>query len=94
MVRLRDRWVVVDPALVRKARKRQLGLLQPVDALAAALTGTADVDGETVEAVPGRRALAGAARPAAGRTRPRAAPARPRRQRCATTSCAGWPGST
>ncbi len=52
VVRLRDRWVVVDPALVRKARKRQLGLLQPVDALAAALTGTADVDGETVEAVP------------------------------------------
>ncbi|OII67494.1 DEAD/DEAH box helicase [Streptomyces sp. CC77] len=52
VVRLRDRWVVVDPALVRKARARQLGLLQPVDALAAALTGTADVDGETVEAVP------------------------------------------
>ncbi|MCH0543103.1 DEAD/DEAH box helicase [Streptomyces sp. MUM 203J] len=52
VVRLRDQWVVVDPALVRKARKRQLGLLEPVDALAAALTGTAQVDGETVEAVP------------------------------------------
>ncbi|CAL9390950.1 DEAD/DEAH box helicase [Streptomyces sp. enrichment culture] len=52
VVRLRDRWVVVDPALVRKARKRQLGLLEPVDALAAALTGTAEVDGETVPAVP------------------------------------------
>ncbi|MGX1883955.1 SNF2-related protein [Streptomyces sp. NPDC055287] len=52
VVRLRDQWVVVDPALVRKARKRELGLLQPVDALAAALTGSAEVDGEQVEAVP------------------------------------------
>ncbi|MDI3385207.1 DEAD/DEAH box helicase [Streptomyces sp. B-S-A8] len=52
VVRLRDRWVLVDPALVRKARKRELGLLDPVDALSVALTGTADVDGEEVEAVP------------------------------------------
>ncbi|MFD6359844.1 DEAD/DEAH box helicase [Streptomyces roseolus] len=52
VVRLRDRWVVVDPDLVRKARKRELGLLEPVDALAAALTGSAEVDGETVPAVP------------------------------------------
>ncbi|WP_236580122.1 DEAD/DEAH box helicase [Streptomyces sp. HM190] len=52
VVRLRDQWVLVDPALVRKARRRELGLLDPVDALSAALTGTADVDGETVEAVP------------------------------------------
>ncbi|MEU4500379.1 DEAD/DEAH box helicase [Streptomyces sp. NPDC024089] len=52
VVRLRDQWVVVDPALVRKARKRELGLLDPVDALAVALTGTAEVDGEQVAAVP------------------------------------------
>ncbi|MFF4247122.1 SNF2-related protein [Streptomyces sp. NPDC001822] len=52
VVRLRDQWVVVDPALVRKARKRELGLLDPVDALAVALTGTAEVDGRQVEAVP------------------------------------------
>ncbi|MGZ0237930.1 DEAD/DEAH box helicase, partial [Streptomyces sp. CPS1] len=52
VVRLRDRWVLVDPALVRKARKRELGLLDPVDALSVALTGTAEVDGETVPAVP------------------------------------------
>ncbi|CAL9389891.1 SNF2-related protein [Streptomyces sp. enrichment culture] len=52
VVRLRDRWVLVDPALVRKARKRDLGLLDPVDALSVALTGRAEVDGETVEAVP------------------------------------------
>ncbi|GHB12467.1 helicase [Streptomyces thermoviolaceus subsp. thermoviolaceus] len=52
VVRLRDRWVLVDPALVRKARARHLGLLDPVQALSVALTGTAEVDGETVEAVP------------------------------------------
>ncbi|MEV6996782.1 DEAD/DEAH box helicase [Streptomyces sp. NPDC093982] len=52
VVRLRDSWVLVDPALVRKARKRELGLLDPVDALSVALTGSADVDGEPVEAVP------------------------------------------
>ncbi|CCK26417.1 helicase [Streptomyces davaonensis JCM 4913] len=52
VVRLRDHWVLVDPALVRKARKRELGLLDPVDALSVALTGTAEVDGDTVEAVP------------------------------------------
>nr|WSY50473.1 DEAD/DEAH box helicase [Streptomyces sp. NBC_00886] len=52
VVRLRDQWVLVDPALVRKARKRELGLLDPVDALSVALTGTAEIDGERVEAVP------------------------------------------
>ncbi|WP_425471969.1 DEAD/DEAH box helicase [Streptomyces piniterrae] len=52
VVRLRDQWVLVDPALVRKARKRELGYLEPVDALAATLRGTTDVDGEQVEVVP------------------------------------------
>ncbi|WP_045864425.1 DEAD/DEAH box helicase [Streptomyces sp. WMMB 714] len=52
VVRLRGQWVLVDPALIRKARKRQLGLLAPLDALSAALSGTVEVDGETVEAVP------------------------------------------
>ncbi len=52
VVRLRDRWVLVDPALVRRARERDLGLLDPVDALAVALTGSAEADGETVDVVP------------------------------------------
>ncbi|TGA84677.1 DEAD/DEAH box helicase, partial [Streptomyces sp. MZ04] len=52
VVRLRDQWILVDPELVRKARKRDLGLLDPVDALSVALTGGAEVDGERVEAVP------------------------------------------
>ncbi|MBT2450122.1 ATP-dependent helicase [Streptomyces sp. ISL-43] len=52
VVRLRDQWVRVDPELVRKARKRELGLLDPVDALAAVLSGTTEVEGEPVAAVP------------------------------------------
>ncbi|MFZ3469545.1 SNF2-related protein [Streptomyces sp. 4.24] len=52
VVRLRDQWVRVDPELVRKARKRELGLLDPVDALAAVLSGTTEIEGEPVEAVP------------------------------------------
>ncbi|MGV9983655.1 SNF2-related protein [Streptomyces olivaceus] len=52
VVRLRDRWVLVDPVLVHRARKRDLGLLDPVDALSAALTGSAEADGETVDVVP------------------------------------------
>lgn len=92
VVRLRDQWVLVDPALVRKARKRDLGLLDPVDALSVALTGEAEVDGETVEAVPAgtlaalRDRLTAGVRPA----EPRPASTPP----SATTSSAAWPGWT
>ncbi|WXH43258.1 DEAD/DEAH box helicase [Streptomyces netropsis] len=52
VVRLRDQWVLVDPALVRKARARRLGRLDAAEALSVALTGTADIDGERTEVVP------------------------------------------
>nr|WP_234426965.1 DEAD/DEAH box helicase [Streptomyces niger] len=52
LVRLRDQWVLVDPALVRKARKRELGYLDPTEALAMTLAGETEVDGERVEVVP------------------------------------------
>lgn len=48
MVRLRDRWTLVAPDLVRKARERVLKPLTAVEALGAALTGRAHVDGEWV----------------------------------------------
>ena len=48
LVRLRDQWVLVDEALVRKARKRELKSFTAIDALAAALTGAAEADGEIV----------------------------------------------
>ncbi|WP_194923396.1 DEAD/DEAH box helicase [Catenulispora pinisilvae] len=48
LVRLRDQWVVVDDALARKARQRDLAPVGAIDALGIALTGTAEADGQTV----------------------------------------------
>ncbi|GGT33737.1 helicase [Streptomyces kurssanovii] len=49
VVRLRDEWVLIDPGEARRARESQDRKLSPVDALGAVLTGTAEVDGRTVE---------------------------------------------
>ncbi|WP_438484519.1 SNF2-related protein [Streptomyces sp. S186] len=50
LVRLRGRWVLVDPEAVRAAREREDRAVTPLDALGAALTGTAeDGDGRRVE---------------------------------------------
>ncbi len=48
LVRLRDQWVVVDPKLVARARRRRMEPLTPMEALGAALTGEVERDGETV----------------------------------------------
>jgi superfamily II DNA or RNA helicase len=44
ILRLRGQWAVVDPALARKARKRLIRTATPAQAVAAALTGVAEVD--------------------------------------------------
>ncbi|MEV8441966.1 DEAD/DEAH box helicase [Actinosynnema sp. NPDC051121] len=49
VVRLRDRWTLVDPELARRARERTLKPVTAIDALGAALTGTTRVDGVEVE---------------------------------------------
>ncbi|MER6615479.1 DEAD/DEAH box helicase [Streptomyces xantholiticus] len=49
VVRLRDEWVLVDPAEARRARESQDRKMSPVDALGAVLTGSTEVDGRTVE---------------------------------------------
>ncbi|KJK43848.1 hypothetical protein UK23_31655 [Lentzea aerocolonigenes] len=51
VVRLRDQWVLVDPALKKKARQ-QLNPITAVQAVTAALAGVAVVDGEQVEVAP------------------------------------------
>jgi hypothetical protein len=52
LVRLRGRWVRVDAAtLARLRRRRESRGLSGIDALAAALTGRLDVDGDTAEFV-------------------------------------------
>ncbi|MEJ8651621.1 DEAD/DEAH box helicase [Streptomyces sp. MS1.AVA.3] len=50
LVRLHDQWVLIDPEALRAARDRQDRKITPLDALGAALTGTAeDADGSRVE---------------------------------------------
>jgi superfamily II DNA or RNA helicase len=54
VVRLRDRWTPVSHDLARKARDRVLKPLTAVEALGAALTGLANVDGEWAPVAPSR----------------------------------------
>ncbi|MGW2813876.1 SNF2-related protein [Streptomyces sp. NPDC001415] len=49
VVRLRDQWVLVDPEEVRRARTAQDRKVTPVDALAAVLTGSTEIDGRRVD---------------------------------------------
>ena len=49
LIRLRGRWVKVDPALLDRLRRRQDRQLTGVEALTAALVGEIDVDGEMIE---------------------------------------------
>ncbi|MFD0202836.1 MULTISPECIES: DEAD/DEAH box helicase [Saccharothrix] len=49
VVRLRDRWTLVDPELARRARERTLEPVTAIDALGAALTGSTRVDGVEVQ---------------------------------------------
>ncbi|MFD4314786.1 DEAD/DEAH box helicase [Streptomyces sp. NPDC058548] len=48
LVRIRGRWVLLDPLTVARVRRREIGPLTGIDALTAALTGTVSVDGRTV----------------------------------------------
>ncbi|WP_460062178.1 DEAD/DEAH box helicase [Streptomyces sp. YKOK-I1] len=52
LVRLRDRWVLIDPEEARRARAHQDGKVTPVEALGAALAGSTEVDGQVVEVQP------------------------------------------
>ncbi|MGY0488027.1 DEAD/DEAH box helicase [Streptomyces sp. WG-D5] len=52
VVRLRDQWVLIDPAEARRARAHQDRKVSPVDALSAVLTGSAEVEGRRVEVRP------------------------------------------
>ena len=91
ILRLRGQWAVVDPGLARKARKRLIRTATPAQAVAAALSGVAEVDegadGGAAEVIVGasllrvREQLGVGRDPRAGRAAGGAA-----RRRCATTS--------
>ncbi|MGV5038793.1 SNF2-related protein [Streptomyces sp. NRAIS4] len=77
VVRLRDQWVVVDQALVRKQRGREL---TAIDALGAALTGEVEIDGTSVPVTAGgalEQLRARIAEPEAGRDAASAAAGQP-----------------
>jgi superfamily II DNA or RNA helicase len=58
VIRLRDNWMVIDPVVARRARRRKAAQrIKPVVALQSALTGTIDLDGEQVEVHPGASLL-------------------------------------
>ncbi|MFJ8948637.1 SNF2-related protein [Streptomyces sp. NPDC102381] len=52
VVRLRDQWVLIDPAEARRARSHQDRKVTPVDALSAVLTGSTEVEGRRVDVRP------------------------------------------
>ncbi|MGD1220494.1 SNF2-related protein [Streptomyces krungchingensis] len=52
LIRMRGRWLLIDPDTARRARHRDLAPLPSLDALAAALSGTLTLAGETLDVRP------------------------------------------
>ncbi len=57
IIKLRDNWVAVDSAVIKRARKRLIRTITPVQALAATLTGVVDIEDAPYEAVVGASLL-------------------------------------
>jgi superfamily II DNA or RNA helicase len=57
ILKLRGAWTVVDPSVARKAKKRLIRTVTPVQAVAAALTGTVEVEEGEQEVVVGASLL-------------------------------------
>ena len=51
LIRLRGRWVILDPALLDRLRRPPRTRMRTSEALGAVLAGTAEIDGETVTVV-------------------------------------------
>ena len=58
IIKLRDNWVAVDSAVIKRARRRLIRTVTPVQALAATLTGVVDIEDAPYEAVVGASLLA------------------------------------
>jgi superfamily II DNA or RNA helicase len=57
VLKLRGAWTVVDPVVARRAKKRLIRTVTPVQAVAAALTGTVEIDEDEQEVVVGASLL-------------------------------------
>ncbi len=53
VIRLRDNWTIVDPAMAKRARRRLVREVKPAQALAATLTGVVKVEEQDVPVVVG-----------------------------------------
>ena len=51
LIRLRGQWVMLDPALLDRLRRRPRTRMRVSEALGAVLAGSAEIDGETVTVV-------------------------------------------
>jgi len=51
LIRLRGRWVILDPALLERLRRPPRTRMGAAEALGAVLAGSADIDGETVTVI-------------------------------------------
>ena len=94
LLRLRGQWTVVDPAVARRAKRRLVRTVTPVQAVAAALTGIVEVDDVEHDVVVGASLLAVREQlRTAADAGPDRATGRPASPRCATTSATASPGS-
>ncbi len=57
IIKLRDNWVAVDSGVIKRARKRLIRTVTPVQAIAATLTGVVDIEDVPYEAVVGASLL-------------------------------------
>ncbi|WP_210651063.1 DEAD/DEAH box helicase [Nocardioides sp. SYSU D00065] len=57
IIKLRDNWVAVDSAVIKRARKRLIRTVTPVQALAATLTGVVEIEDSPYQAVVGASLL-------------------------------------
>ncbi len=58
VMKLRGNWMIVDPAIAQKARKRLIRRVQPSEAVAAALSGVIQIADEPTEVIIGASLLA------------------------------------
>ena len=57
IIKLRDNWIAVDSSVIKRARKRLIRTITPVQALAVTLTGVVDVEDVPYEAIVGASLL-------------------------------------
>jgi SNF2-related domain/SNF2 Helicase protein/Helicase conserved C-terminal domain len=62
LIRLRGRWVILDPALLERLRRPPRTRMRAAEALGAVLAGAAEIDGETVTVAAAEGPLADLAR--------------------------------